>query len=592
MQPLCPAKAPESANDDRFEGLVRLARRHFGVVAALLATGATDRPRVRAYDGPASDKAWRFEPFDPALHGGDALIQVPDIQVDERLREHALLRAMPQARFLAACPLPHAGGEVSGALYLLDCQPRALDPAQQHMLRELAGLAADLLAREAADARLRREMEALRASERRMALAITGSGTGIWDRNVATGEIHYSSGWKALLGYAEHEIGNRIEESYTRVHPADLDYVRATIQAHFEQRTEAYEVEHRLRCRDGGYKWVCSRGKVVERDAVGAPLRMIGTTTDITALREMAERVQRSAALMTDLTNEIPGMAFQYRRGADGRSSFPYVSGGARDIYGLAAECLMDRAEALQAIIHPDDLAHYHQSLESSARHLTPWHLEYRVVLAGQGTLWRQGEARPKRLDDGSVLWHGFITDITERKAIEAELQLFATTDFLTELSNRRHFMQQLDAELVRVRRKPDHAATILMFDLDHFKAINDRWGHSVGDQALRHFASILCTQLRRTDAAGRMGGEEFAVVLGNATLDHAIAFARRIQAELDKAPVLHGNERIPLTVSIGVTAIQALDPSAEAALSRSDMALYRAKRGGRNRIECHNGAA
>ncbi|AOE83116.1 diguanylate cyclase [Pseudomonas sp. TCU-HL1] len=141
-----------------------------------------------------------------------------------------------------------------------------------------------------------------------MVLAIAGSGTGIWDRNAVTGEIHYSTGWKAMLGYAEHEVGNRIEESYRRVHPADLDYVKATIQAHFDQRTDAYEVEHRLRCRDGSYKWVCSRGKVVERDEAGNPLRMIGTTTDITAMRAMSEQVKQTAELMTDLTNEIPGM--------------------------------------------------------------------------------------------------------------------------------------------------------------------------------------------------------------------------------------------------------------------------------------------
>jgi diguanylate cyclase (GGDEF)-like protein/PAS domain S-box-containing protein len=421
-----------------------------------------------------------------------------------------------------------------------------------------------------------------------MALAIAGSGTGIWDRNVATGEIHYSSGWKALLGYADHEVGNRIEESYTRVHPADLDYVKATIAAHLEQRTAAYEVEHRLRCRDGRYKWVCSRGKVVERDGAGKPLRMIGTTTDITAMRTLAERLQQSAALMTDLTNEIPGMVFQYRRQPDGESAFSYVSAGAEVICGLSAEQLLRDAQALPALVHPDDRAAYLASFEASARQLTPWRLEFRLQLPGQALAWRQGEACPRRLEDGSVLWHGFITDVTERKQIEAELQAFATTDFLTQLANRRHFMQLLDAELARLQRSPGQCATILMFDLDHFKAINDRWGHSVGDQALRHFAAILCAQLRKTDAAGRMGGEEFAAVLSDADLHQARHFAQRIQGELAKTPILHGGEQIFLSVSVGISALRAADASAEAALSRSDIALYCAKRGGRNRIECH----
>jgi diguanylate cyclase (GGDEF)-like protein/PAS domain S-box-containing protein len=588
MQPLYSVKASESANDERFDGLTRLARSHFGVMAALLTTGAGESQQVRTCDGLALGSTFGIYPLDLTWRRTDAVLVVPDAHCDERFRDHHLVVASPHVRFLAACPLQAPDGAIFGTICLLHDQPRELDLNQQRVLRELAGLAASLLAREQADAHLERELDALRVSERRMALAIAGSGTGIWDRNAATGEIHYSSGWKALLGYADHEVGNRIEESYTRVHPADLDYVKATIQAHFEQRTESYEVEHRLRCKDGSYKWVCSRGKVVERDAAGKPLRMIGTTTDITAMRVMSEQVQQTAALMTDLTNEIPGMAFQYRRLPDGRSYFSYVSAGVRDIYGLTPEQLEASEEALLGIIHPDDLCRYHASFDDSARTLTPWHLEYRVQLPGRDDSWRKGDARPRRLDDGSVIWHGFITDVTESKQIEAELQVFATTDSLTQLSNRRHFMQQLDAELARVQRTASHCATILMFDLDHFKAINDRWGHSVGDQALRHFAAILCSQLRKTDSAGRMGGEEFAVVLSDAGIEQAMTFARRIQSELANAPVLQGDARISLAVSVGIAAINASDVNTETTLSRSDMALYRAKRGGRNRIECH----
>ncbi|RMH86471.1 diguanylate cyclase [Pseudomonas sp. AOB-7] len=587
MQSLYSNDAPASANDERFDGLLRLARRHFDVMAALLLTGGEGRRRVRACAGLSAVQLARV-----GLLGNwacaDGLYLVADAQRDASLRDHDLVVAAPHLRFLAACPMRAPGGDVLGMLYLFDDRPRELDAAQQQALLEFAGLALELLGRDEADAQQRQEIAALRDSERRMALAIAGSGTGIWDRNVATGEIHYSSGWKALLGYADHEVGNRIEESYTRVHPADLDYVKATIAAHLEQRTAAYEVEHRLRCRDGRYKWVCSRGKVVERDGAGKPLRMIGTTTDITAMRTLAERLQQSAALMTDLTNEIPGMVFQYRRQPDGESAFSYVSAGAEVICGLSAEQLLRDAQALPALVHPDDRAAYLASFEASARQLTPWRLEFRLQLPGQALAWRQGEACPRRLEDGSVLWHGFITDVTERKQIEAELQAFATTDFLTQLANRRHFMQLLDAELARLQRSPGQCATILMFDLDHFKAINDRWGHSIGDQALRHFAAILCAQLRKTDAAGRMGGEEFAAVLSDADLHQARHFAQRIQGELAKTPILHGGEQIFLAVSVGISALRAADASAEAALSRSDIALYCAKRGGRNRIECH----
>ncbi|UVE18733.1 diguanylate cyclase [Pseudomonas sp. LS44] len=586
MHSVSSSQVLECDTDRQFASLTRLARLQFGVTAAVLATGSGDVWCVRAADGlTAIDAQWLTDcGASPAAV--ENLIVVADLRSEERFRHHALLTSYPWLRCYISCPLAVDGGPTLGMLFLLADQPGGLDATQREQLLALAQLGAELLERDAHGASTRQELDSLRESER-MTLAITGSGTGIWDRNVQSGEIHYSTGWKAMLGYATDEISNRIEDSYQRVHPADIAYVRATIQAHFELRSPIYDVEHRIRCKDGSYKWVCSRGKVVERDSDGNPLRMIGTTTDITALRAMSEQVQQTAELMTDLTNEIPGMVFQYRRLADGASFFNYVSSGIADIYGLTAEQVAEDTEALNAIIDPQDLPAYLASLDTSAQDLTPWHLEYRVQLPGEELAWRQGDARPRRLADGSILWHGFITDITARKRIETELQVFATTDFLTQLPNRRCFMQQLEAELARVRRTAGHGAAILMCDLDYFKAINDRWGHSVGDDALRHFSAILRAQLRLDDTAGRVGGEEFAVVLSNADIDEATVFAQRIQQALKDAPLRANGEYIQLAISVGIAALREDDASADAVLSRSDLALYRAKQAGRNRIEC-----
>ncbi|WER47549.1 diguanylate cyclase [Cupriavidus sp. WKF15] len=439
-------------------------------------------------------------------------------------------------------------------------------------------------------AHCREELASLRKREQLLALAIAGSGTGIWDRNVATGEIQYSSGWKAMLGYADWEVSNRIEESYTRLHPDDLDYVKATMQAHFDGQTDSYEVEHRIRCRDGSYKWICSRGKVVDRDGMGRALRMVGTSTDITSLRTMSESLREAVNLITNLTNEVPGLVFQYCALPEGRSFFPYASAGIREIYELTPAQVAADALCIEALIHPDDLAAYRASFHASAAQLSPWHLEYRVQLPMQGLRWRQGDARPQRLPDGSILWHGFITDVTERKRIEAELQELATIDSLTGLPNRRHFMTQVETRLASLRSgRGTGTATdmaLMMCDLDHFKAINDRWGHGVGDRALRHFGGILRAHLRPGDMAGRLGGEEFGILLDGADLRGAIGVAGRIQRRIAEYPLIEHEQRIDLTVSIGVTLMTAADASAEAPLSRSDLALYRAKKGGRNRIE------
>ena len=593
--------------DERFDGLTRLARRHFGVSVALIMRVDGQRRWICSCDVLAADRA--FVPnvlnvlnvpnvpnvptpgelsFCGQASNDDDLFVAPDTFADKRFHDHPLVVSTPCMRFYAEFPLRDSNGETLGAFCLLDTSPRDLDHAQRESLRDFARLATAILERDRTAAELKEDQDALRASEKRMALAIAGSGTGIWDRNIVTNEIHYSAGWKAILGYADWELSNQINDSYQRVHPDDLAYVQATIQAHFDQKTQSYEVEHRIRCKDGSYKWISSRGKVVSRDSTGRPLRMIGTTTDITAMRAMSERLQENVDLITSLTNEVPGLVFQYRLLPGGESLFSYASAGIEDIYEITPQQVAASAAVIDTLVHPDDLAAYRASLEFSAANLTPWHLEYRVELPRQGLRWRQGDAQPRRLEDGGTLWHGFITDVTQRKRIEAELKEFATIDSLTQLPNRRHFMIQIEAELVRIQRAKAGIAAILMCDLDHFKLINDTWGHAVGDRTLRHFASILRAELGTQGMAGRVGGEEFAVVLPHADLIEARAFAERVQQRIVDAPLMEAEWRIALTVSIGIAVMNAADASPDAPLSRSDAALYRAKERGRNRIECH----
>lgn len=132
-------------------------------------------------------------------------------------------------------------------------------------------------------------------------LAVEASGTGIWDRDVQAGEMRYSASWFRMLGYEDAPQSNPIDVAYARVHPDDLDYVKAAIQAHFDGETQHYEVEHRLRCKNGKYIWVLSRGQVVSRDADGKALRMTGTTTDITNTHSVKARRGGNRAGITRL---------------------------------------------------------------------------------------------------------------------------------------------------------------------------------------------------------------------------------------------------------------------------------------------------
>lgn len=183
--------------------------------------------------------------------------------------------------------------------------------------------------------------------------------------------------------------------------------------------------------------------------------------------------------------------------------------------------------------------------------------------------------------------WHavGIVRDITERKRTEAKLSLMATTDDLTGIWNRRYFMNAMAREIERVRRH-GHVFSVLMLDIDHFKAINDRYGHASGDAVLKHLVSVVKEILRQTDITGRLGGEEFGMLLPETHLDGAVQLAERVRSTIEKSPAHHGGRDICYTVSIGVAAYQkgAAD-SVDTMLLKADNALYAAKEAGRNRV-------
>ncbi|XLZ68061.1 CHASE domain-containing protein [Massilia sp. SR12] len=176
--------------------------------------------------------------------------------------------------------------------------------------------------------------------------------------------------------------------------------------------------------------------------------------------------------------------------------------------------------------------------------------------------------------------------DSTERKRLNDELVQLATTDFLTGLPNRREFMARLESEQARLQRDVGGHAAVLMLDIDHFKDINDAHGHDWGDAVLRHLAGLMRDSQRKIDMLGRVGGEEFAILLPGADMEAARTFAERLRQRIADTPLQHQGSSVAVTVSIGMAGMAAADPCGDAALVRADHALYRAKRGGRNRVE------
>jgi len=163
-------------------------------------------------------------------------------------------------------------------------------------------------------------------------------------------------------------------------------------------------------------------------------------------------------------------------------------------------------------------------------------------------------------------------------------LRELAEMDPLTRVFNRRAFLELLDKAVSSARRMQVDLP-VLVIDLDHFKNINDSWGHKTGDDVLRHFTRVAGLCLRREDVIGRLGGEEFAVFLPNASLDGARAVAQRICAILAEQPVATDHGPVTVTASIGLTLCASAD-SSEMAVQRADKAMYLAKERGRNRVE------
>ncbi len=200
------------------------------------------------------------------------------------------------------------------------------------------------------------------------------------------------------------------------------------------------------------------------------------------------------------------------------------------------------------------------------------------LVFEVEGRIGRDAEGRFKQT-------HCVLHNITERKALERRLAHLAATDALTGLANRRHFLDQMALALARQKRY-DTPTALLMLDLDWFKTVNDRYGHAAGDEVLRHASTVMASSLRRIDLIGRLGGEEFAILLPDTEADGAHEFAERLRQLVASQPARTGPSDIPITLSIGVTLFVAHDDDIDTILARADRALYRAKENGRNRVE------
>jgi len=302
---------------------------------------------------------------------------------------------------------------------------------------------------------------------------------------------------------------------------------------------------------------------------------------DVTEQKRAYEALAARDRLLKKLSAHVPGGIFQFILEPNNVSRFIYASDGIRDIYEIEPGVLQQDARKVFERIHPLDVERVRESIRLSTLQLSHWREEYRVQLPHRGLRWVRGEATPEELAGGGTLWHGYVSDISDLKRVEEELRALSITDSLTGIHNRRYFQDRLKAEMIRVKRASG-ALSVIMFDIDHFKRINDQHGHAVGDEVLKELCRRISQRLRRTDVFCRLGGEEFVVLCANTDGSQAFNVALELWQALRSAP-MEGVGTV--TASFGVASWR-VEEGVDGLLLRADSGVYAAKQAGRDRVE------
>ncbi len=422
----------------------------------------------------------------------------------------------------------------------------------------------------------RRTEEALRENEQQLSRVLEGSDQGYWDWNLESNAFQLSARGQTMLGYEPGELKSDFEHWPQLVHPDDLANAMVSIERHISGQSPRHEVEIRCKAKDGSWRWILTRGRIVSRAADGKPLMMSGTHTDITE-RKQFELAQREASVVFE--NSYEGIMVA---NADGlitkvNPAFTRITG-----------------------YEEDEVRGHTPHILASGRHDAAFYAAFWEAL-NTHDFWR-GELWNRRKDGGlfaalqsiSVVrdvqgqiryYVSVFADISQLKAHEEELDHVANYDSLTELPNRRLLSDRLDQLILRATRSGKSTA-VCFLDLDGFKTINDQKGHAVGDQLLIGVADQLKSILRADDTLARLGGDEFVILLSDiASPEECTLILERILQTV-RQPVDASGQSISISASIGVSLYPADNADPDTLLRHADQAMYMAKQAGKNRYQ------
>ena len=450
--------------------------------------------------------------------------------------------------------------------------------------------------------RLRQSFDALAERESRWNHALVGSASGVWDQR-NNGDMYYSDVWRSIRGLGPDDpIAQNMEDWLKLIHPQDRERVRHSIERQNEGDPDYTTFQYREMHKDGHYIWIECRGACVERDENGQPARIVGTDTDVTA-RKAQEAWLEGLSRRLKLAVDISRIGIYETDYDIGVSEWDHRM---REIFEAPLDEDVRVGDFWERKLHPDDRERTLAYVEAKMAELKPFTDDYRIIASDGSTRYIRANNLPYVDNDRHLKMIGVNWDVTEDQRLRQELErqkalaetrnaeldqiridaeYSALHDYLTALPNRRYLEARLD-ELRQSASEHSRGIAVLHIDLDRFKQINDTLGHGAGDAMLKHAARILRDNIRPTDFAARIGGDEFVVLLDydgeNGVLS---AIAERIIAEM-RQPVWHNGQECRFGASIGIACSVDRSSDPRALLQNADIALYNAKNQGRNRHE------
>jgi len=398
------------------------------------------------------------------------------------------------------------------------------------------------------------------------------------------GRIGYVNGaCRQVLGYEPEEIWGRHFSEF--VSPGELP----GLDIEFE-RVKGGEPRFRRPVtavrKDGSEVKLMFNASPLPRREDGETIGVVVIATDISDLVAAQESLREAEVRYRTLVEQIPAVSYIADPGAEGK--WRYVSPQLEQMLGFSQDEWISDPTLWARRIHPEDRDRVLEEEQRDAVQGVPLASEYRMITKDGRVVWVRDEGVLLAEAGEAPHYQGMLTNVTERKTHESQLQFLADHDPLTGLFNRRRFTDELELE-IKLMRRDGHPSALLMLDVDGLKRVNDTRGHQAGDALVRQTAELLRERLRETDSLGRLGGDEFAVILRGSRVNEAAAVAQDLLERFrGREQVLPGKAVRP-TISIGLTSLRRNFTGPEEALGAADRALYEAKRTGGDRAAMYS---